>query len=371
MKFTASSGELQHTLSKLGGVLPTRSTMPILENILFDLEKNVLTLTATDLSIVLTVAMQVQGLEDGTIAIPAKRIVDTMRSLPETSASFTIDLTSSRVRITTDNGEYSLTGENAKEYPQVPLFQSLGSVAFEGDALKRLMYRTTFAVSADELRPAMMGVLFQAKGREMRAVATDGHRLVRCTHSSIDASALTKDIIVPAKALTVLMRSLEGPVADMNVSATHVRFSFGDSVLLSRLIDESYPNYESVIPTETNRILRVRREELIASIRRVALYASATTHQVRLMATASTLEVSAQDIDFGGEAKETIGCTLSGDSIEIGFNSVYLIDILSHLDGDEVAFQFSSPTRAAVVAPVDGGAGEDVLMLVMPVRLNT
>jgi DNA polymerase-3 subunit beta len=148
-----------------------------------------------------------------------------------------------------------------------------------------------------------------------------------------------------------------------------VRFTFGSTVLVSRLIDESYPNYESVIPTDNTKVLRVRREELIASIRRVALYASATTHQVRLQASESNLEVSAQDADFGGEARETIACEYTGEAIEIGFNSTYVIDLLSHLDADDVAFRFSTPTRAAVVAPVTQTESEDVLMLVMPVRL--
>jgi DNA polymerase-3 subunit beta len=371
MKFTVSSVEIQRTLNKLSGVLPTRSTMPILENILFDLAGNQLSLTATDLALSLTVTIQVRGMEDGRIAIPAKRIIDTMRSLPDTSASFTIDTATNRVRVTTETGEYNLTGEGAKEYPQVPAFQSSATLLFESNKLKELIHRTVFAVSSDELRPAMMGVLFQVKDNTLRAVSTDGHRLVRYQLKDVDVSSLQKDIIVPAKALNVLTRILEGATATLDVSATHARFSFESSVLLTRLLEETYPNYESVIPSDNERSLTVQREPLMMSLRRVALYASASTHQVRLSLGTTSVEVSAQDIDFGGEAKETVPCTFAGEKFEIGFNSIYLTDILTHLDSDQVEFKFSSPTRAAVVSPMNGGAGVDILMLVMPVRLNT
>ena len=371
MKFSVSSAELQRTLSKLGGVIPTRSTMPILENILFDLTGNQLTVTATDLAIALTVGLKVHGVEDGKIAVPAKRIMDTMRSLPDTGASFTIDVGTNRIRIMTDNGEYMLTGENAKEYPQTPVMQGAEVVKFGTDLLKTLIHRTAFAVSGDELRPAMMGVLLQAKGNSLQAVSTDGHRLVRVTYSSTDVTGLQKDIIIPAKALHVLARSLEGAATELTVSATHARFAFNGSTLVTRLIDETYPNYESVIPSENDKELTVSRDNLIASIRRVALYASATTHQVRLSAVGEKLEISAQDLDSGGEAKESIACGYKGEPLEIGFNSLYLTDILTHLEAEQVVFKFSAPTRAAIIAPAEPVKGEDVLMLVMPVRLNT
>jgi DNA polymerase-3 subunit beta len=285
------------------------------------------------------------------------------------TAVFVIDEGTHRIKISTDTGEYTLVGESAKEFPQVPPVQGGGDLTFPVDLLRRIIHRTTFAVSGDELRPAMMGVLFQAVDGQMRVVATDGHRLVRVIQKGVETSGLARDVIVPAKALATLGRSVEGETVSCAIGTTHVRFSFGSSVLVSRLIDESYPNYESVIPTDNTKTLQVRREDLMASIRRVALYASATTHQVRLQASDTGLEVSAQDADFGGEARETVACEYTGEAIEIGFNSVYVIDLLSHLDADDVAFRFSTPTRAAVVAPVNQTESEDVLMLVMPVRL--
>ena len=369
MKFTVNSTELQRNLSKIAGVLPSRSTMPILENILCELSGNTLSMTATDLAVSLSVGMSVQGSTDGKAAVPGRRLVETVRSLPDVTASFTIDEGTHRIKISTDNGEYTLVGESGKEFPQLPPVQGGGEISFPADILRRIIHRTTFAVSGDELRPAMMGVLFQSAEGQLRVAATDGHRLVRLLQKGVDAGGLARDVIVPAKALATLGRLIEGATVSCGIGTTHARFSFGNTVLVSRLIDESYPNYESVIPTDNTKRLEVGREDLIASIRRVALYASATTHQVRLQVSGSSLEVSAQDIDFGGEARETLPCTYSGEEIEIGFNSTYVIDLLSHLDSDAVAFHFSTATRAAVVAPVNQADNEDVLMLVMPVRL--
>jgi DNA polymerase-3 subunit beta len=370
MKFTTTTGEIQRVLSKVGGVVPTKSTMPILENFLFDLLNNTLTITATDLEISQTTSLDVKGSEDGKIAVPAKRLNDTVRALPDTELVFAIDTTSNKIKITTKSGEYHITGEGAKDFPAVPPFNGKEEISLDSALVRKIIHRTSFAVSTDELRPAMMGVLLQSKGSELRSVATDGHRLVRCSYKT-PKSALKKDIIIPAKALNIVSKSIEGGSVKMGMSDTHVKFEFDKNIIVSRLIDETYPNYESVIPTENDKTMTVNREQLAATVRRVALYASATTHQIRLGVVKSGLTVSAQDVDFGGEAKENLECEYTSDSLDIGFNSTYLVDILSHLESEQVSFKFSSPTRAGIVSPAGDKGDEDVLMLVMPVRLNT
>lgn len=370
MKFTTNTSELLRSLSRVHGVVPTKSTAPILENILFDLLNDVLTVTATDMDIFLAVTMSVKGSEDGRIVIPAKRLLDTIRALPETPVTFTIDTTTNKVQISTTTGEYALTGENAKDFPALPQFKAKDQLTIETPILRKLIHRTVFAVSADELRPAMMGVLLQARANELRSVATDGHRLVRVKYTGSGPAGASRDMIVPAKALTLVGRSLEGTENTITVSDTHLRVTFGQTILITRLIDESYPNYESVIPQDNDKVLTVEREPLVASLRRVALYASASTHQVRLEMTKGVLRVSAQDMDFGGEARENIPCEYAGADMEIGFNSIYLVDVLTHLDEEKVSFRFSGPTRAGIVTPAASSAAEDVLMLVMPVRLN-
>lgn len=370
MKFSASTSALTRALSKVHGVVPTKSTSPILENMLFDLLNDTLTLTATDMDISLSVALQVKGGEDGRIAIPAKRLLETIRALPELEVVFDIDTTTQKIAITTKMGQYALTGESAKEFPPMPQFKATEELTVDTPSLKKIISRTAFAVSSDELRPAMMGVLFQSKGTELKAVATDGHRLVKMTHKLAKASGLKRDIIIPAKALHLIARTLENSDNTISVSEGHIKLSFDQTVMISRLIDESYPNYESVIPQDNDKTMTIKRDDMVASLRRVALYASATTHQVRFDLSGGKIKMSAQDIDFGGEAKETVECDYSGDALEIGFNSSYLLDILTHLDDDKVTFKFSTPTRAGIVSPA-GNTVDDIMMLVMPVRLNT
>ena len=371
MKFTATSSELQRALGKVGGAIPSKSALPILENILFQLAGDTLTITATDMEISLTVSLQVKGKEDGKSAIPAKRLLDTVRSLPpDTTPTFNVESSTHKVSIATANGQFSLTGESAEEFPTTPQFKGTDEILLDNASLREIIHRTSFAVSTDELRPAMMGVLLQSKGSELRAVATDGHRLVRLVRKLPKGSALKRDVIIPAKALNLVAKSIETGESTVSLSETHVRFAFDKTVLISRLIDEVYPNYESVIPQDNTKIMAVNREQTIASLRRVALYASATTHQVKFGVKNASLTLSAQDIDFGGEAKETIECEYTGEDLEIGFNSNYVIDILSHMDADQIAFKFSAPTRAGIVAPVQAKEGEDIIMLVMPVRIN-
>lgn len=371
MKFTAATQDLQRALTRVNGVVPSKSTAPILENILFDLAGDRLVLTATDMDIALAVTLQVQGKEDGRIAVPARRLLDTIRSLTDASVGFAIDTTTNKVRLTTASGQYTLTGENAKEFPPVPQVKGMSDITLDTATLKRIIHRTAFAVSSDELRPAMMGVLFQAREKELRAVATDGHRLVRVVQTLDAPAGLGKDRIVPAKALHLIARVLEGTDNTLSVSDTHLRLVFGQTTLVARLIDETFPNYESVIPQDNERKMSLRREDLIAGLRRVGLYASATTHQVRFDITPSALTITAQDADMGGEARETMACAFSEDSMEIAFNATYLMDILTHMDGETAEFRFNGPTRAGIIVPASPAAqGEDLMMLVMPVRLS-
>jgi DNA polymerase-3 subunit beta len=371
MKFSVASSELQKALSKTGGVVPSRSTLPVLENLLFTLNKGILHITATDLEISIAVELPVKSLEDGSIAIPAKRIIDTVRSLPDMQLMFSVDVENNKIKMLTDNGEYVLTGESSEEFPVTPEFKGDNEVTIDAEILKRLIYRTSFAVSNDELRPAMMGILVQTKESEMRAVATDGHRLVRVVMKSDGTGKFKRDIVIPSKALNLAAKLAESGKVKIQANDTHILFRFDTTQLVSRLIEENYPNYESVIPQENTKELVVHREQMLASVRRVSLYSSSTTHQIRLAVSKDKLSMTAEDIDFGTEAKETIPCDYNDDELEIGFNSAYVTDMLTHMESDEVLFRFSTPTRAGIVVPHQQRENEDVLMLVMPVRLNT
>jgi DNA polymerase-3 subunit beta len=371
MKFSVSSIELQKALSKTIGVVPTRSTLPILENLLFTVQKNSLNITATDLEISITASLTVKGVEDGKIAMPAKRIIDTVRALPDMPVLFTIDTENSKIKMLIENGEYALTGESSEEFPTAPEFKGEEEISFGPDVLRRLIGKTAFAVSTDELRPAMMGILFQINHNQVCTVATDGHRLVKMVNKAFKSPKFKKDIVIPSKTLHLVAKLSEEGESKIQVNDTHILFQFDTTTLISRLIEDKYPNYESVIPGDNDKELVVGRDQLLASVRRVSLYSSSTTHQVRMSIKGDQLTIAAEDIDFGSEAKETIPCEYSGGELEIGFNSNYVVDILNHIETDEVLFRFSSPTRAGIVMPRTQRENEEILMLVMPVRLNS
>lgn len=369
MKFTVGSTELLKVLTKASGVVPSRSTLPILENYLFDVSKDTLKVTATDLEVSLSTSLSVQGEENGKLAVPAKRIMETIRALPNVEVKFTAEMSSKKLNMKTKNGAYTLAGEASDDYPTIPHPKTDDKITLDREIVTRLINETLFAVSTDELRPAMMGVLFQIRKNMIRAVSTDGHRLVRIA-SSAQGYAKERDIIVPAKALNTVTKSLEEESCSIIIDDTHVVFNFGETTLVSRLIGEKYPNYESVIPTDNEKKLVVNRSEVLSSVRRIALYASTTTHQIRFSLKKNSLTISAEDVDFGNEANETVSCEYNEDAMDIGFNSNYLIDIMTHLDTEDVIFMLSTPTRAGIIKPGTQRDGEDLLMLVMPVRLN-
>ena len=370
MKFSASSSEFNRILSIVGSVIPSKSTLPILENLVFDLSKDQLSITGTDLDTSMTVVIKVKGSKDGKVVIPAKRLIETLRALPSTDINVTADMDNNKIVITTTSGEYKLTGESSDTYPTMPKINVTDEIKIDNDVMRRLITKTMFAVSSDELRPAMMGVLFQFKPKEIRTVATDGHRLVRMGNTKLSSGKIDKEIIIPAKALSLMLKSLDGKESALSFSDTHVMFTLGNITLVSRLIEEKYPNYESVIPADNDKQLVVNKNNILASVRRAALYASSTTHQVRFSLKKNTLTVSAEDIDFGSEAKETLTCEYSSEPLDIGFNATYIEGILSQIDTEEATIKLSTPTRASIISPSAQLDGENLLMLVMPVRLN-
>ncbi|OZC04211.1 DNA polymerase III subunit beta [Rubricoccus marinus] len=378
MKFTVPSQDLQRALSTVSGAVPSKATLPILECVLFerDAENEALRIAATDLEISIVQSIPVQFETNGTdakqrIAVPAKRLLDTIRALPSglpvtvtTDSEYTVELT-------TDQGRYKMVGYDGGDYPALPSLENAQAIKAPVAVLKRAIDKTGFAVSRDALRPAMMGVLFQVRPENTRAVATDGHRLVRLTLDAITAEEPI-EFIAPEKALSLVGKAA-GDMGDctIRVGGGYVEFSLGDTTVIGRMIDEQYPNYEAVIPVENEKRLTVQREALLAAVKRVALYSSSMTHQVRLALRKDGIEISAEDIERASEAKERVLCEYDAEDMEIGFNATYLTEVLQNLDADDAVFEFSSPNRAGVVSPSDPNEGEDVLMLIMPVMLNT
>jgi len=369
MKFSVSSGELVQGLSAVVGAVPTKATMPILETVLFETDNGKVKLSATDLEVSIIEYVNADVTTDGSVAVPARRLLETLRQLPDIPVLFEID-DKGNVKFKTDKGTYKLAGEKAADFPAIPTLDDGQVIKTSTESLIRAIQKTSFAVSSDDLRPAMMGVYFQLGPEESRVVATDGHRLVRLIKRDLVAQA-PASFIVPQKALNLVQKALDGADCDLTISNEHVRFRSGSTMVITRLINETYPNYESVIPRENDKEMKVNRDQMLATVKRVSIFSSSTTRQIRLQMKPDELIIAAEDIDMSSEAKEAISCEYSDPEMEIGFNARYLSDVLGNIDDPEVLFEFSTPNRAGIVRPSVQDEDEDMLMLVMPVMLNT
>jgi len=369
MKFSVSSGELVKSLSAVVGAVPNKATMPILETVLFECEDGKVKLCATDLEVSIVEYVEADIISEGSVAAPARRLLETLRQLPDIPVLFEVD-EKGNVKFKTDKGNYKLAGEKAADFPAIPSLEDGQLIKTSTESLTRAIQKTSFAVSNDDLRPAMMGVYFQIGAEESKIAATDGHRLVRLIKRDLTATKPV-NFIVPQKALNLVIKALDGIDCELTISREHARFRSGNTMVITRLINETYPNYESVIPRENDKELKVNRDQMLATVKRVAIFSSSTTRQIRLQLRADELMIAAEDIDMSSEAKESIGCEYSNEDMEIGFNARYLSDVLGNIDDPEVLFEFSTPNRAGIVRPSVQDEDEDMLMLVMPVMLNS
>jgi DNA polymerase-3 subunit beta len=371
MKFIVNSAYLLKQLSNINGVITTNPVVPILENFLFELEKGGLTVTASDLQTSMITELQVESKERGSIAVPARILLDTLKNLPEQPVTFSIDESTYSVEIISDNGRYKLSGENATDFPKVPVVSNDFTAEISSEVLARAVNNTIFATSNDELRPAMTGVYVNLGEKNTTFVATDGHRLVRYRRTDVK-SENGNAIIIPRKALNLLKATLPAENTDVvvNFNMANAFFKFGNIRMICRLIDERFPDYENVIPTGNNIKMTIGRNDLLGALKRISIYANKTTHQVRLKITGSELQISAEDLDFSNEANERLSCEHDGEDIEIGFNARFLVEMLTNMDSDQVRLTMSAPNKAGVILPAEKDQAEDILMLVMPVMLN-
>jgi len=372
MRFIVSTSTLLKQLQAVSGALSSSTVLPILENFLFEIKDATLTISATDLQTSMTTSLPVEAKENGRVAIPSRILLDTLKSLPEQPIAFSVDDKTFSIEINAGDGKYKLSGENGDDFPKIPVVENASSVNLPASVLGEAINKTIFAVSNDELRPAMTGVFCQLTTTSLTFVATDAHKLVRYRRKDAKAAGTTS-FILPKKALNLLKSSLPG--SDVNVAVeyntTSAFFKFENINLVCRLIDERYPDYEAVIPQNNPNKLLIDRQAFLGSLSRVAIYANKTTHQVRLKINGSELNISSEDIDFANEAHERLNCQYEGEDMEIGFNARFLIEMLKNLSCAEVSLEMSTPNRAGLLLPQGGDENEDVLMLVMPVMLNS
>lgn len=372
MKFIVSSTTLLKHLSQINGVLNSSNTLPILDNFLFDITPSKLTICASDLETTMITYLEVESKDSGKIAVPAKLLMDTLKTFSEQPLTFTIDEKNFGIEIASDYGKYKLTGHNADEYPKIPTVESPSTFEMDASAFATGINKTIFATGNDDLRPVMSGVFCQLSDTGVIFVATDAHKLVRYRRLDVKAPN-NASFILPKKPLNLLRNLLSGEVGNVKIeyNPTSAFFAHNNIQLVCRLIDGKYPNYEAVIPKENPNKLTIDRQALANSIKRVSIFSNKTTYQIRLKITGNQLQVSAQDLDFSNEAIERLPCQFEGQDMEIGFNSKFLIEMLNNIETEQVNLEMSASNRAGILLPVDNdNKEEDLLMLVMPIMLN-
>ena len=372
MKFIVSSTYLQKQLQVLGGVINNSNTLPILDNFLFELQQSTLTVSASDLESTMSTTLEVESDSEGQVAVPAKLLLDTLKTFPEQPLTFVVESNNS-IEISSNHGKYALAFVSADEFPKpIELTDPIQTVV-PSDMLAKAINKTIFAAGNDDLRPVMSGVFFQFSTDNLTFVATDAHKLVKYTRTDLKASE-TAEFIMPKKPLNLLKGILATADEDVTIAYndSNAKFSFGNSILICRLIDGKYPNYEAVIPKENPNQLTIGRNQFLNSVRRVSIFSNKTTHQIRLKIAGAELNISAEDIDYSNKAEERLTCDYQGDDMQIGFNSRFLNEMLGNLESENVQLEMSLPNRAGILTPVDGlDEGEIVTMLVMPVMLNS
>lgn len=373
MNFIVSSSSLLKQLSKISGVIPSRSVLPIIENFLFEIEEGQLRVSTTNLEISMQTSLDIESRGGGLkVAVPAKILLDVLKALPDQPITFSIDEENFGIELSSENGKYKLSGENGLDFPKIPSPQNTSSVAMPAEALLKAINKTIFAASSDEDKAALNGVYFNLGPNGLTFVATDAHRLVRYRRVDITVPEQTS-FIVPQKALNLVKNAFDSNSDPINIEydESNAFFNSDKLKLVCRLIDQKYPDYENVIPTENPNRLSVDRRETLGTLKRVNIFANKTSHQVRFRVSGSELTISAEDLDFANEAKESLQCHYEGGDIEIGFNAALLIDIINNAPTNEILIELSTPNRAGIVLPNEQAEGENLLMLVMPVMLNT
>lgn len=395
MKFKVALKDLQQAINKTLPAVPRKSTLPVLEHLSLTVKDSELKMIATDQDLTIMTTLTVESPESGGILAPGRKLNDIVRALG-TEGDLEFDSNDDTLEITliTANGRYGMKGLRREEFIDLPeLFESdkpnleealnkdnlipgkSPTAVFKEDSMVWIAEKTAFAVSKDEYRPAMTGVYFEFAGDKVTAVATDSFRLAKAVLRS-DESAFPSDLnmIIPARAVDLLAKADSDTIVSViksGAKVTHARFDIGSTAVISRIIDEEYPPYESVIPTNNDYTAIVEKTSLLAAIKRVAIFASSVSNQIKLTVHNSSIKIKGEDEEGGTKADEEIKCDFDGHPMEVGFNYKFLEEALQNVDPDEderVAICFSEADKPALVKP--GADNEDYLVLIMPVRLS-
>jgi DNA polymerase-3 subunit beta len=375
MKFVVSSSELLGHLQAIRSVISSKNTLPILDNFLFDLQGNDLQITASDLESTLITRLTLDNVsEPGTIAIPAKLLTDTLKEFSEQPLSFDVNADTQMVVITSQNGRFSIPGQNGADFPQMPRVREdkKASIEMAPGLLMSGITKAIFATADDELRPVMNGIFVELSTDDVTFVASDAHKLVRYRRSDAK-SEVNASFILPKKPASLLKNVLskEENQVTLEFDDKNAFFTLTNYKLVCRLVEGTYPSYNAVIPQNNPNKLVIDRVELLNTLRRVSVYANQASNLIKLEIKNNEMMISAQDIDFSISAYERLTCQYDGDEMEIGFKSSFLIEILANIASSDVVFELSDPARAGLVLPLEKeNEQEDILMLLMPMMIN-
>ena len=372
MNFIVSSSLLYKEIQTLGGIINSTNTLPILDNFLFEINNNKLTLSSSDLESTMTSEIEIESTSTDKIAISAKLLTDILKTFSEQPLTFS-KTDNNTIEISASNGKYSLAYLNGDEFPKQIELLDAHETKVKGSDLGNAINSTIFASGTDDLRPVMNGVFFQFNSDSLKFVATDAHKLVKFETSEYTTNEVS-EFIMPKKPLQILKGILQGENSELVIqhNESNAKFIFDKSSITCRLIDGKFPNYEAVIPKDNPNVLTIDRQLFLNSVRRVSIFSNKTTNQIRIKIAGTLLNISAEDFDFSNKADENLECQFSGDDIQIGFNSKFLIEMLNNLESDMITLSMSHPNRAGIIRPLneDGESKETITMLVMPVMLN-
>ncbi len=368
MRFSLSRTKLSSYLQYILQVVPTKSTLPVLTNILIEALEGKIKLSATDLDVSISASVDCTVTKKGAASLPARILFDIIKELPESEVA--IETSGSRIEIKIPNGSYKIATVSAEDFPKLPAVNTKKEIRIDGTNLVKMIRKTTFACSDDETRPALNGVLWQTKSDKMQMVATDGHRLAKQAVENTKLKGMYDDVIIPPKVLNLIPKFVTQENEEVGIifGENNIIFNLGNVVLTSRLIEGPYPSFEQVIPADSDKKMTISKEDLSSAVRRVSVLSNALTHQVKFAVKGNTLTLSSTNADMGGEGRETLECDYIGEEIELGYNASYIADVLSKMEGEEVIFELSTATAAGVVYSPDIPK-DDFLCLVMPLRL--
>ena len=369
MKISTSKTELQAALQKLSKAVPARSTLPILSYALFQVEDDKTVVRSTDLEITIITKLPATIRETGSVSIPLQPLLEITNEIDDDRITLSANK-QHKIELVTDRGVYDLMGKAAEEFPALPQIDNQKQLGLPMDAVSDIISKTSFAVSRDEMKPALTGVFLRVEDEKLTAVSTDGHRLVQYISNDFRASDFTGDVIIPRKFLA-LFSTFATAEGNIQIGENHLTANFGDDTVYSRIIDERFPDYESVIPADNDKVLAIDRNTLLSAVRRVSIFSNKGTHQIALHLEEDKVKITTEDSEKASKGQEELaGAKYDGEALVIGYNASYLRDMLAHINDDNIIVKLKTPISATLFYPETTEENKEITMLLMPIRLN-